>query len=274
MNAQGIALKKLRLLRGVIQMQREGFFAGLQAEHVQQLLAQLAQREIAHLQLQRTFFEFGRIQNVVEQAQQGAPRLPHGGQLALLLWVQGGIEQGLGKPQNGVQRCADFMAHIGQKAAARLAGLLGLLFGLAQQQAHFRRIATKEHHVGLDGFELGNHGGVIAVPGINTVVQGNICPQFLQRSLHMLGHAGTIGLFVVQHDDGLGVQAGGDKAGGKGALLVIAANGAEKVAALEVVRHLRRRRTGGDGNNALFFVNFCCRHRDPRADVGDRKFGT
>ena len=147
-NAQGIALKKLRLLRGVIQMQREGFFASLQAEHVHQLLAQLAQREIAHLQLQRTFFEFGRIQNVVEQAQQGAPRLPHGGQLALLLWVQGGIEQGLGKPQNGVQRCADFMAHIGQKAAARLAGLFGLLFGLAQLRfvAFMLRNIVKNSH--------------------------------------------------------------------------------------------------------------------------------
>jgi hypothetical protein len=45
---------------------------GVNKAFLQQLLAQLAQREIAHLQLQRTFFEFGRIQNVVEQAQQGA----------------------------------------------------------------------------------------------------------------------------------------------------------------------------------------------------------
>ncbi len=89
----------------------------------------------------------------------------------------------------------------------------------------------------------------------------------------MLGHARAVGLLVVQHSHRLGLELVDDELGRKWALLVVTANRAEEVVALQPIGHLRGRGTGGDGHNAFFFINLGGRHGHARAHVGDRKLG-
>ena len=60
----------------------------------------------------------------------------HGAQVAALLRVHGGVEQGLGEADDGVHGRADLVAHVGQESAARRGGLLGTLLCGAQLLLH------------------------------------------------------------------------------------------------------------------------------------------
>src|SRR5690606_18920558 len=93
--------------------------------------------------------------------------------------------------------------------------------------AHLGMVATVVDEVSIAGLELGDDSGVIAVAGIDAFEHDDIHASFLQLVPYSRGYALTIGLLVVQHRDFLGLDLFNDELGGGGALLVIAADGAE-----------------------------------------------
>ncbi len=70
-------------------------------------------------------FHLGEIQNVIEQAQQGARGAIRLHDVVVLLCVQGCALQQFEHAQNSVHRRADFVAHVGQELTLGDAGLLG-----------------------------------------------------------------------------------------------------------------------------------------------------
>ena len=72
------AAQRGRRVRVVVQAQVQALAIGRDAQRCQDLLAQLAHREVLYLQLHRPLVELGRVQDVVEQAQHGARRVPRG----------------------------------------------------------------------------------------------------------------------------------------------------------------------------------------------------
>ncbi len=106
-----------------------------------QIAQQFFQLKRMEIELQFARIDFGKIQNVVQQAQQrrgGGLRLAGVIQLAC---VQLGLAHQLQHPQHGVHRRADFVAHIGQKLALGHAGGFGHLTRLAQAGFKFQATA-------------------------------------------------------------------------------------------------------------------------------------
>jgi hypothetical protein len=105
--------------------------------------------------------------------------------------------------------------------------LQALLAGLAQQQAHFGVVAAVVDEVHACALELGDDGRVVAVAGVDALEQHHVDAGLLQVVAHVGGNALAVRLLVVQHGDLLGLELLGDELGGRGALLVVAADGAE-----------------------------------------------
>ena len=83
-----------------------------------------------HLQLSR--LDLGKIQDVVDDRQEMVGRSRNLGQTLALLRCGTGFAQPMGQPDDGVDRRADFMAHIGQKLALGPGGGHGLQAGFLQ----------------------------------------------------------------------------------------------------------------------------------------------
>jgi hypothetical protein len=79
-----------------------------------------------------TGFDAGHLQKVVHGLVQAVGALPGHFEVAPLLRVQGGGEEYLEHAQDAVERCAQFVAHVGQELGLGLVGGLGLAFGLEQ----------------------------------------------------------------------------------------------------------------------------------------------
>ena len=77
-------------------------------------------------------FDLGKIENVVEDGQQGVGRRVGKVQILVLLFVQRCIQRQPQHAQHAIHGRADFMAHVGKKLAFRLACGLCILFRLTQ----------------------------------------------------------------------------------------------------------------------------------------------
>ena len=92
----------------------------------------LVEGELAHLEQQPPRLDLGEVENVVDDAHQVA-RSPLGlGDKLSLPLVQRGLQAQMRKPDDGVQRGADLMAHVGQEGALGLRCRFGLLLGQGQ----------------------------------------------------------------------------------------------------------------------------------------------
>ena len=136
LHAQRVAAQELGFGLGVVEHQGQALAAGADAQRIEDLPAQRAQREVLHLQRDGALVELGGVQDVVEQAQQRARRGVHRAELAALRRVQGRVEQGFGVAQDGIHGRADLVAHVGQEAGARGGGGFGALLGGAQVLLH------------------------------------------------------------------------------------------------------------------------------------------
>ena len=115
--------------------------------------------KIGLLQLQATSFDFGDVENVVNDGQEMAGRDFDFAQPLNLRWCWVIAAQQVRKPNNGIHGCADFMAHIGQECAFSTIGRFGNLacrrqFGGAafnqvfQVVAVLRQLCRHAHLVG------------------------------------------------------------------------------------------------------------------------------
>ena len=91
-------------------------------DHARQVEGNFLDRQLAGL-------DFGKIENVVENAQQGCRRASHHAKVVTLHRVQVGSQCKVGHANNAVHRRADFMAHVGEEFTLRAAGVLRRLLG-------------------------------------------------------------------------------------------------------------------------------------------------
>ena len=172
-----------------------------------------------------------------------------------IFWLGGGVGR------QGYQHAFDSIASDGvdlgvaHTFGAHHAHFQALLSGLAQQQTHFRVVATVVHKIGTGAFELGDHGRVVAVAGVDAFKQGHFDVGFFQLIAHRGGNALAIRLFVVQHGHFFGLGFVDDELGSRWPLLVIAANGAEDEVKILALGQCGRRGRGGNDHHAFVVVN-------------------
>ncbi|VVN69660.1 hypothetical protein PS685_04959 [Pseudomonas fluorescens] len=116
---------------------------GRRGEDGQGVLQQVAQIERNAVEHQLAGFDFRKIENLVDDAQQVVGRFFDGVQVVELARGQLAFLQQVGKTEDTVERGADFVAHVGQKLGLYTAGLQGFLAG----QIEFKVLD-------FDGFEI------------------------------------------------------------------------------------------------------------------------
>ena len=114
------------------------FFLGTQGGDGRDRFQNIVQRELHGLQRQHACFDLGIVQDVVDDGQQRVGRQLHFLQIVALLGRQRRLLHQPGHADDGIHRCADFVAHGGQKvglgafrAFCRFLGLLECQFGFA-----------------------------------------------------------------------------------------------------------------------------------------------
>ena len=95
-----------------------------------------AQVEGDCFQLQFARFDFGEVQNVIDDSQQVVAAGADGGDELQLLFAQRGVQEQACHAHHCVHRRADFVAHIGQEFGLGLVGRFRGLFGPAQFVLH------------------------------------------------------------------------------------------------------------------------------------------
>ncbi len=111
---------QLHAWRGVLRQQAGGVFH------------EAAEIEGNPLQFQLPGLELGQVEDIVEQLHQNLARVVGDRQLLALLGTQRAVHRQRKHAQQAVQRCADFVTHVGKEGGACLGGLLGSALGRLQ----------------------------------------------------------------------------------------------------------------------------------------------
>ena len=120
-------------LCAALQLHMQALGLGTQTENFGHIVQQQVQVEIRQVELQPPGFDFGQVKDVVDQAQQVLAAAGNGVNLLLLVRIQCLVAlQNLRKTDDGVERCADFVAHVGQEGALGLVGGFGCFLGQGQ----------------------------------------------------------------------------------------------------------------------------------------------
>ncbi len=109
--------------------QLQPLLVGAEGERFQRVAQALAEVEPLLLQHELFGLDLGKIEDVVDHPQQGLARIADGGQVFALLLREMALEDQFGHADHGVQRRADFVAHVGQECALGAAGRFGRFFG-------------------------------------------------------------------------------------------------------------------------------------------------
>ena len=153
--AQPVALQSVGHVRPHVEEQLKALLRGAENEQVRKIFQHFRKEKRRVFHGHAPGFDFGEVENVVEQAQQIARGLPGAFQIVALAFVHAGLEQQVGHAQNGVHRCADFVAHARQKVAFGAGGGLrrqarGPEFGDVLKPDQLSRIAPV-----IDGADAG-----------------------------------------------------------------------------------------------------------------------
>ncbi len=114
--------------------QQQPFLFGTQGKRLERLPQLLAEAEIDLLDFELARLDLRKIENVIDDDEQRIGRRFDHFQIFALLRIQLGIERQIGHSDNAVHRCADFMAHVGQKIALGPIRCFSRIFGLLQLQ--------------------------------------------------------------------------------------------------------------------------------------------
>ncbi len=148
-----------------------------------QVAPQFIEAERMRVERQLAGFHLGKVQDVVEQAQQRTGGRAGLGHVILLALVHAGLLQQLQHAQHGVHRRADFVAHIGHELGLGAAGLERLFLGQQQRLAGGARFgavgatAYPAEHVAV-GILLRQRMVVEHAPHAVVAAQAGIAPKF------------------------------------------------------------------------------------------------
>ena len=90
----------------------------------------MAQVEVNYFEVHFPCLDLGKVQDVIDDLQQGFSRATHGLGIIALLGVQIGVQQQMGHADDPVHRGANFMAHVRQELAFGDIGRFSLNTGL------------------------------------------------------------------------------------------------------------------------------------------------
>ena len=111
-------------------------------------------------------FDFGKIENVVDDGEQRITRIAHRIQHQALLVIQFGLREQIGHADDAVHRRADFVAHRGQEIGLGL----GRRFGLIARHPELRLGFLALGYVFLDAEEIGDLASLIGQRGERNVL--------------------------------------------------------------------------------------------------------
>ena len=141
-----------------VHQQFQSFFTGARRADVAGFLNRRQQVERLVLEFELARFDLGKIQHIVDHAQQLVAGNAHGVHIVALLGVQRRVGQQRGHADHAVERGADFMAHGGQERRLGTGGAQGFVargvqLGSAARHAVFQRVVglVQGHGLRLDG---------------------------------------------------------------------------------------------------------------------------
>ena len=109
--------------------QIEIFFCRIDRHDASQAIQDVIQIELGRGDLHATRLNLGKIEDIVEDQQQGTTGPADHLDILLLRRIQRSALEQVGHAEHRIERGADFMAHVGQKFTLRLAGQLRLILG-------------------------------------------------------------------------------------------------------------------------------------------------
>ena len=131
------------------EVQFQPFFAGALGDHAGKVVEHRVEDERHFLDRHPAGFDLGEIEDVVDQLQQHVARCAQVLHMRCLPRIQFGLVQQMGKADDGVERRADFVAHVGQKLRLHARGGFGV--GLGFLQCHLRLLLVGDVLQCLDG---------------------------------------------------------------------------------------------------------------------------
>lgn len=108
------------------------FFGGLEPMDGSQFFHERVQLERDGFEAELTGFDFGKVENVIEEDEEGIGGAFNVGGVAVLLWGEVGLEEEIGHADNAIHGSAELVAHIGEELTFGDIGGLGAHGGLAQ----------------------------------------------------------------------------------------------------------------------------------------------
>ncbi|MNV56676.1 hypothetical protein D3C71_1489730 [compost metagenome] len=151
LESQWVSQHPYRLCRQLA-LQMQPFGPGIAFEHPQRGAHQFDQIGRHRLQADMPGFDAGNVENIANQLKQADGRIVGGLQGLGVATAAAAVFQGqLQQADHGIHRGTDFMAHGGQEGAFGLAGLFGVVLGLAQllEQAAAERQLRLQGMLGL-----------------------------------------------------------------------------------------------------------------------------
>ncbi|KFB69802.1 MAG: hypothetical protein CAPSK01_000515 [Candidatus Accumulibacter vicinus] len=134
-----IATHIARGFGGELDIESQALFLGLERKHSPQPGEQFVEVELDGVHHAAPGFDARQLQHVVDEGEQMLATAMHSGQVLPLSWRElfatdpGVAQQHVGEAQHGVQRRAQFVAHVGQEGALGLVRRLGRILGLGQR---------------------------------------------------------------------------------------------------------------------------------------------
>ena len=119
-----IADQRVGHIGGDVIGQLDAFFRGAQGQELGGIADRLAQVEVGFLQVEAAGFDLRKIEHVIDHAEERLGRRLHRLQVLVLLRRQPGLEREPGHAEDGIERRANLMAHVRQKRALGVSGLL------------------------------------------------------------------------------------------------------------------------------------------------------
>ena len=132
LQAQGVATQCGRECGCYFGAQFQALVMRLEFDHGQRFGDQALGRKVDFLQTEMFRFDLREIKNVVDDGEQVLCRIGNPAQAPLHARFDHLPAHQVGEADDGIQRCADFVAHVGQEGTFGAAGALGLFLGDGQ----------------------------------------------------------------------------------------------------------------------------------------------
>ena len=154
LQALRVSHQDIRDLLRYLRAQGEPLIAAGQALHADHFPEAAPETEGDPFEFDHAGLDLAQIQDVVDDAEQAAHRTPDVAQELVLLFVQHRQMQHLRRSHDAVDRCPDFVAHVGQELALGQIGGLRLGSRFFQLRVGAQKIAGPLRHQGLEPVAL------------------------------------------------------------------------------------------------------------------------